>query len=109
MDADTHMLTSALAMLDEPPTNLKEMLTRSVILAARRKAAMTKADLSVIPDTVVRWRADADFQIAQECRRNARRLVRVRGPGWRFIHRLELRRAIRFWQHYKAAVRQYHG
>lgn len=41
MDADTRMLTSALAMLDEPPTNLKEMLTRSVILAARRKQAAT--------------------------------------------------------------------
>jgi len=69
---------------------------------------VTQADLGIIPDTVTRWRADADFRIAQECRAQAGRLTRSRGPGWRFAHRLELRRAIRFWQHYKATVRQFH-
>lgn len=66
---------------------------------------MTQSDLSVIPDTVARWRAHADFQTAQECRAQARRILRNRGPGWRFVHRLELRRAIRHWQHYARAVR----
>lgn len=68
---------------------------------------MTQADLSVIPDCVTRWRADADFRIAQECRENARRMTRSKGAGWRFMHRLELRRAIRYWQYYKTTVRQF--
>lgn len=68
---------------------------------------MTQADLSIIPDVVTRWRAHADFQTAQECRAQARRLHRNRGPGWRFAHRLELRRAIRFWQHYANIVRKF--
>lgn len=68
---------------------------------------MTQADLSVIPDCVTRWRADADFRIAQECRDNARRLARIKGAGWRFIHRLELRRAIRHWHHYANTVRTF--
>ena len=68
---------------------------------------MTQADLSVIPDIVARYRADADFQIAKSCREQAARLVRFKGPGWRFSHRLELRRAIRYWQHYKTTVRQF--
>lgn len=70
---------------------------------------MTQADLSVIPDVVTRWRAHADFQTAIECRQQARRLVRDRGPGWRFLHRLEMRRAMRFWSHYATAVRQFNG
>ncbi len=68
---------------------------------------MTQADLSTIPDVVTRWRADADFNIARECRAQARRLIRNRTPGWRFSHRLEMRRAIRFWQHYKSTVRAF--
>lgn len=68
-------------------------------------ATMTQADLSVIPDIVARYRADSDFQIAKSCREQASRLARSKGPGWRFEHRLELRRAIRYWQHYKTAVR----
>ncbi|PAQ03687.1 hypothetical protein LRP31_25685 [Mesorhizobium mediterraneum] len=66
---------------------------------------MTRADLSVIPDTVARWRAHADFQTARECRLTARIYLRHKTPGWRFIHRLEMRRAIRFWHHYAEAVR----
>lgn len=69
---------------------------------------MTQHDLSIIPDVVTRWRAHSDFQIATSCRQEAARLYRFRGPAWRFSHRLELRRAIRYWQSYKAAVRQYH-
>lgn len=68
---------------------------------------MTQADLSAIPDVVARWRADADFNIARECRAQAHRIARSRTPGWRFIHRLELRRAIRYWQHYKTTVRTF--
>jgi hypothetical protein len=68
---------------------------------------MTKADLSIIHDVVARFQADADFQTAKYCREEAARLVRFRGPAWRFAHRLELRRAIRFWQHYKTTVRAY--
>lgn len=68
---------------------------------------MTQSDLSAIPDVVARWRADADFKIASDCRDQARRLIRNRTPGWRFIHRLELRRAMRHWQHYKTTVRAF--
>ncbi len=68
---------------------------------------MTQADLSIIPDFETRIRADSDFRIAQECRAQARRILRYRNPGWRFSHRLELRRAIRFWQHYKTTVRAF--
>ena len=71
---------------------------------------MTQADLSIIPDVVTRWRAYADFQTAIECRQQAHRIIHNRGPGWRFSHRLELRRAIRFWRHYAQIVRSYqHG
>lgn len=66
---------------------------------------MTKADLSVIPDVIARWRADEDFHIVQQCRENARFYARYKLPGWRLDHRLELRRAIRAWKHYAAAVR----
>lgn len=66
---------------------------------------MTQADLSRIPDVVARFRADADFQTAKACREEAARLARFKGPGWRFVHRLELRRAIRHWQHYARALR----
>lgn len=66
---------------------------------------MTQADLSRIPDFVERFRADADFQTAKMCRENAARLLRFKEPGWRFAHRLEMRRAIRFWRHYATAVR----
>ena len=68
---------------------------------------MTQADLSQIADIVTRWRAHADYQTAIECRAQARRLVRDHGPGWRFLHRLELRRAMRFWQHYAQTIRSY--
>jgi hypothetical protein len=68
---------------------------------------MTQADLSIIPDVVARWQADTDFRIARECRAQARRLIRDRTPGWRFSHRLELRRALRYWSHYAQLVRAY--
>ena len=63
--------------------------------------------VNAIPDFETRIRADSDYRIAQECRAQARRLVRDRGPGWRFSHRLELRRAMRFWKHYADAVRAF--
>lgn len=66
---------------------------------------MTKADLSVIADATVRWRADEDFHIVQQCRENARFFARHKLPGWRLDHRLELRRAIRHWRYYKLAIR----
>jgi hypothetical protein len=66
---------------------------------------VTQADLSVIPDFETRIRADTDFRIAQECQAEARRILQHRGPAWRFSHRLELRRAMRFWKHYANAVR----
>ncbi|RWF44256.1 MAG: hypothetical protein EOS65_02450 [Mesorhizobium sp.] len=67
---------------------------------------MTMADLSKIADFAARVQADEDFRTAKECRETARFYLRTRLPGWRLDHRLELRRAIRFWRHYKAAVRQ---
>lgn len=66
---------------------------------------MTQADLSRIPDFIARFRADADFRTAKECRENATRMLRNKAPGWRFSHRLELKRAMRFWRHYAEAVR----
>ncbi len=68
---------------------------------------MTMHDLSGIPDFWARCRADTDFHTAQECRRTARVYLRDKAPGWRFVHRMELRRAIRFWQLYADTVRNY--
>lgn len=66
---------------------------------------MTMADLTVIPDVYDRLRADTDFRIAKQSRQNAARKLRMRTPGWRTMHRLEMARAIRFWRHYARAVR----
>ena len=67
---------------------------------------MTIADLSPIPDVFDRLRADTDFRTALMHRDQARRELRWRLPGWRLDHRLEMRRAIRAWQHYADAVRR---
>lgn len=66
---------------------------------------MTQADLSIIPDAVARWRADEDFRMAVASRNLARFALKWRTPGWRLDHRLEMRRAIRYWRHYANAVR----
>lgn len=66
---------------------------------------MTMADLTVIPDAVARWRADEDFHQALASRDMARFYLRWKVPGWRLDHRLEMRRAIRFWRHYATALR----
>lgn len=58
-----------------------------------------------IPDSTTRLRAITDYQTATEARSMAHRELRWKQPAWRLIHRLELQRAIRAWQHYKTAIR----
>jgi hypothetical protein len=67
---------------------------------------MTMHDLSAIPDTLDRLQADDDFRRAVEARHAAHLQLRWRLPAWRFVHRLEMRRAIRAWKHYAKAVRK---
>jgi hypothetical protein len=63
------------------------------------------ADLSRIEDMPARWRADEDFRQALASRDLARFHRKWKTPGWRLDHRLEMRRAIRYWRHYAEAVR----
>ena len=66
---------------------------------------MTLADLSIIPDTLARWRVSEDFHQAMASRDLARFYLKWKTPGWQLDHRLEMRRAIRHWRHYAKAVR----
>jgi hypothetical protein len=47
-----------------------------------------------------------DFDAALSCREMARKWKSYRLPGWRMDHKMELRRAIRAWKHYKDAVKK---
>lgn len=62
-------------------------------------------DLSKIKSFDTRWTAYGDYDAAVGFRQAASWLVRWKPPGWRFDHRMEMRRALKAWKRFKAVAR----